>query len=175
MHRRNSNSRRPPRAIRASNMAAAASIRRTIHVSANPQSAQWNVTIERQLTAKHRPAAELCGHETHYRLTLTEDLNQIAPSTIPYTTTAASPFVDPRAPYPNWFTLPLQRERRIPKLQALEVGVSRKLSNGLSFEANYALAKKSERCARRRAKRLRQRGGLRAGGLESIRSACGSR
>jgi len=40
-----------------------------------------------------------------YRLSITEDLNQIPASTTPYQTTPASPYVDPRAAYLNWFTL----------------------------------------------------------------------
>jgi hypothetical protein len=106
----------------------------------DPQSAQWNVTIERELTASLALRLSYVGMNS-YRLTLTEDLNQIAPSTIPYTTTAASPYVDPRAPYPNWFTLLSTENAGFQNYQALEVGLTRKLSNGLSFQANYSFAK----------------------------------
>jgi hypothetical protein len=106
----------------------------------DPQSTQWNVTIERQLSTSTSLRVSYVGMNS-YRLTLTEDLNQIAPSTIPYTTTAASPYVDPRAPYPNWFTLLSTENAGFQNYQALEVGVTRKLVHGLSFQANYTWAK----------------------------------
>jgi hypothetical protein len=106
----------------------------------DPQSAQWNVTLERELTQSIALRVSYVGMNS-YRLTLTEDLNQIAPSATPYTTTAASPYVDPRAPYANWFTLLSTENAGFQNYQALEVSVTRKLSKGLSFQANYAWAK----------------------------------
>ncbi len=70
----------------------------------DPQSNQWSVTVERQLNDATSVRASYVGMHT-YRLSVTEDLNQIAASTTPYATTAASPYVDPRAPYHNWFSL----------------------------------------------------------------------
>src|ERR1700761_5230733 len=70
----------------------------------DPQSEQWNLTVERQLQADTTLRVSSDGMHT-YRLNITEDLNQIPASTTPYRTTAASPYVDPRAPYTNWFSL----------------------------------------------------------------------
>ena len=70
----------------------------------DPQANQWNLTVERQLTSSDSLRVSYVGMHT-YRLSITEDLNQIPASTTPYQTTAASPYVDPRAPYHNWFTL----------------------------------------------------------------------
>jgi hypothetical protein len=68
------------------------------------QANQWNLTVERQLTSNDSLRVSYVGMHT-YRLSITEDLNQIPASTTPYQTTVASRYVDPRAPYHNWFTL----------------------------------------------------------------------
>ena len=76
-----------------------------------------------------------------YRLSITEDLNQIPASTTPYQTTAASPYVDPRAPYHNWFTLYSTFNAGKANYDALELEWSHKNSHGLYFDASYTLAK----------------------------------
>src|SRR6202023_4312272 len=70
----------------------------------DPQSNQWNLTVERQLSNNDTLRLSYAGMHT-YRLSITEDLNQIPASATPYQTTAASPYVDPRSPPPNVFTL----------------------------------------------------------------------
>jgi hypothetical protein len=55
----------------------------------DPQSNQWNITVERELTNNTSIRASYVGMHT-YRLSITEDLNQIPASTTPFTTTAAS-------------------------------------------------------------------------------------
>jgi hypothetical protein len=106
----------------------------------DPQSEQWNLTVERQLQADTTLRASYIGMHT-YRLNITEDLNQIPASTTPYNTTAASPYVDPRAPYTNWFSLYSTFNAGTQNYQALEVDATHRLSHGLYFEANYTLAK----------------------------------
>ena len=106
----------------------------------DPQSEQWNLTVERQLQADTTLRVSYVGMHT-YRLNITEDLNQIPTSTTPYTTTAASPYVDPRAPYTNWFSLYSTFNAGTQSYQALEVDATHRLSHGLYLEANYTLAK----------------------------------
>jgi Carboxypeptidase regulatory-like domain len=106
----------------------------------DPQSEQWNLTVERQLQADTTLRVSYVGMHT-YRLNITEDLNQIPASTTPYSTTAASPYVDPRAPYTNWFSLYSTFNAGTQNYQALEVDATHRLSHGLYFEANYTLAK----------------------------------
>jgi hypothetical protein len=74
-------------------------------------------------------------------LSITEDLNQIPASTTPYQTTAASPYVDPRAPYHNWFELYSTFNAGEANYNALEVEETHKISRGLHFDAAYTLAK----------------------------------
>ena len=64
----------------------------------DPQSAQWNVTFERELNPSTAMRVSYVGMNT-YRLNVTVNLNQIVPSALPY---VPSPFVDPRAPFQNW-------------------------------------------------------------------------
>ena len=70
-------------------------------------------------------------------MSITEDLNQIPASTTPYQTTAASPYVDPRAPYQNWFTLYSTFNAGEANYNALEIEATHRMSHGLYFDANY--------------------------------------
>jgi len=106
----------------------------------DPQSNQWNLTVERQLTSNDTLRASYVGMHS-YRLNVTEDLNQIPASTTPYQTTAASPYVDPRAPYNNWFTLYSTFNTGTANYEAMEVEATHRMSHGLYFDANYTLAK----------------------------------
>ncbi len=106
----------------------------------DPQANQWNLTVERQLTRNDSLRVSYVGMHT-YRLSITEDLNQIPASTTPYQTTAASPYVDPRAPYHNWFTLYSTFNAGEANYDALEVEESHKMSHGFYLDANYTLAK----------------------------------
>src|ERR1700724_439679 len=62
----------------------------------DPQAAQWNLTIERQITANTMARISYVGMSS-YRLPITIDLNQVAPSTTPY-----SPSL---TPFPNGLLL----------------------------------------------------------------------
>jgi hypothetical protein len=106
----------------------------------DPQANQWNLTVERQLTSSDSLRVSYVGMHT-YRLNITEDLNQIPASTMLYQTTAASPYVDPRAPYHNWFSLYSTFNAGEANYNALQVEESHKMSHGLYFSANYTLAK----------------------------------
>jgi hypothetical protein len=106
----------------------------------DPQANQWNLTLERQLTNSDSLRVSYVGMHTD-RLNITEDLNQIPASTTPYQTTVASPYVDPRAPYHNWFTLYSTFNAGEANYNALQVGESHRMSHGLYVDANYTLAK----------------------------------
>ena len=106
----------------------------------DPQSNQWNLTVERQLSTNDTLRVSYVGMHT-YRLNITEDLNQIPASTTPYLSTAASPYVDPRAPYHNWFTLYSTFNAGKANYSAMEVEATHRMSHGLYFDANYTLAK----------------------------------
>jgi hypothetical protein len=106
----------------------------------DPQANQWNLTVERQLTASDSLRVSYVGMHT-YRLSITEDLNQIPASTTPYQTTAASPYVDPRAPYHNWFELYSTFNAGEANYNALQIEENHKMAHGLYMDANYTFAK----------------------------------
>jgi len=106
----------------------------------DPQSNQWNVTVEREITNSTVLRASYVGMHT-YRLNLTEDLNQIPASTTPYDTGAtAGPFVDKRAPYQNWTTLLSTFNAGEDNYKAFVFEATRRMEHGLYFSANYTLA-----------------------------------
>ncbi len=107
----------------------------------DPQSNQWNLTVERELTAATALRASYVGMHS-YRLNLTEDLNQIPASTVPYDTGAtAGAFVDNRAPYQNWTTLLSTFNAGEANYHAFELNATHRLEHGLYFDANYTFAK----------------------------------
>jgi hypothetical protein len=102
----------------------------------DPQSAQWNVTVERELNPNTAMRVSYVGMNS-YRLNVTVNLNQIAPSAAPY---VPSPFVDPRAPFQNW-GIPFSTENLgFQNYQAMQVEVTHRTGSGLSFQANYTWA-----------------------------------
>lgn len=106
----------------------------------DPQSEQWNLTIEHQLQADTTFRISYVGMHT-YRINITEDLNQLQASSTPYATTASSPFVDPRAPYHNWTTLFSTFNAGSANYQALEIQGTHRMAHGLYADANYTFAK----------------------------------
>jgi hypothetical protein len=106
----------------------------------DPQANQWNLTIERQVGSNDSVRVSYVGMHT-YRLSITEDLNQIPASTTPYQTAAASPYVDPRAPYHNWFSLYSTFNAGKANYNAMELEATHKTGHGLYLDANYTLAK----------------------------------
>jgi hypothetical protein len=98
----------------------------------DPQSNQWNLTVERQLTNNDTLRVSYVGMHT-YRLNITEDLNQVAAST-----TAFNPM---RTPYPNWSELYSTFNAGVANYEALQIEATHRIAHGLSFDANYAFAK----------------------------------
>lgn len=102
----------------------------------DPQTAQWNATIERQLTSTLAARITYSGMNS-YRMSVKEDYNAIPPSTQPY---VPSPYVDPRAPYQNWDEINYSANAGFQNYQGLTVEANQRLSHGLYFQANYTWA-----------------------------------
>jgi hypothetical protein len=100
------------------------------------QSAQWNVTVERELTSDTALRVSYVGMNS-YRMNVTVNLNQIAPSALPY---VPSPFVDPRAPFQNWGVIYSTENLGGQNYQGMEVEATHRMSRGLNFAANYTWA-----------------------------------
>jgi hypothetical protein len=98
----------------------------------DPQSSQWNVTVERQLNNATTARVSYVGMHS-YRINITEDLNQVPASTTPYNPGAV--------PYQNWFTLYSTFNAGKQNYHAFEGEVTHHLSHGLYLDASYSLAK----------------------------------
>ncbi len=105
----------------------------------DPQSNQWNVTVEREILRNTSVRASYVGMHT-YRLSITEDLNQIPASTTAFATTPASPYVDPRSPHPNWTELFSTFNAGEANYHAFELDATQRMERGLYFDANYTFA-----------------------------------
>ncbi len=97
----------------------------------DPQSNQWSVTVERQLNDATALRASYVGMHT-YRLSVTEDLNQVPASTTPFSAS--------ELPYQNWTTLYSTFNAGKANYSAFELEASRRMAHGLFFDANYTLA-----------------------------------
>ncbi len=107
----------------------------------DPQAAQWNLTVERQVAPSTVVRASYVGM-SNYRLPVTIDLNQIPAGTIPWDTGAtAGVFVDKRAPYQNWTLLMSSENIGQASYHAGIAEVDHKMSHGIALQANYTLAK----------------------------------
>ncbi|HEY6328483.1 MAG TPA: TonB-dependent receptor, partial [Blastocatellia bacterium] len=98
----------------------------------DPQSNQWNLTLERELPLGMALRASYLGMNT-YRMQVTEDLNQVQPSTHPY-----NPALKP---YPNWGIIYSSENAGFANYQAMQVELDKRLKNGLTLQASYMLEK----------------------------------
>src|SRR5258705_3145685 len=105
----------------------------------DPQSNQWNVTVEREISSSTSIRASYVGMHT-YRLSITDDLNQIPSSTTPFSPTAAIPWADPRSPYTNWGQLYSTFNTGEANYRAFELEAKHRMQHGLYFDANYTYA-----------------------------------
>ena len=110
-------------------------------------SAQWNLTVERQLTANTTVRLSYVGQST-WHLPITVDLNQIRPSTTPYVATLAPgepngvlPWADPRSPYPQFAMLMYADSIGNSNYQAGVAELRHRTSYGLTFLGSYTWAK----------------------------------
>jgi len=107
----------------------------------DPSSAQWNLTVERELTPNTTVRVSYTGQGS-YHLPITIDRNQIAASTTPYTIpNNGYSVVDPRAPYQNWNLLMESESVGNQSYQAGIVEFTHRASHGFTFQANYTFAK----------------------------------
>lgn len=95
------------------------------------QAAQWNLTVEHELTSNTALRASYVG-ESSYRLNATVNLNQQQPSTL-----ANNP--NP-IPFPNWGTIFSTGNYGHEDYQALQLQATHRMGNGLFYQANYTWA-----------------------------------
>jgi hypothetical protein len=98
----------------------------------DPQSAQWNLTIERELTRDITIRESYLGMSS-YRMSQTVDLNQVAPSAI-------SPNRNPR-PYLNWGRILSTTNSGHVNYNGLQSEFNVRSRAGLTFQASHVWAK----------------------------------
>lgn len=107
----------------------------------DPSSAQWNLTVERELSPNSSVRLSYTGQST-YHLPITVDNNQIPASTTPYTVpNNGYSVVDPRAPFQNYLLLMESFSNGTQSYQAGIAEFTHKLSHGAAFQASYTFAK----------------------------------
>jgi hypothetical protein len=105
----------------------------------DPTSAQWNFTVEREVTAGTKVRLSYAGQGT-WHLPITVDLNQIKPGKTPYSV-PDNGYLDPRAPYQNWLLLMYSDSIGNASYHAGIAEVQQRFSKGLAVQANYTFAK----------------------------------
>ena len=107
----------------------------------DPSSAQWNLTVERELTPNTVVRLSYTGQED-WHLPITVDNNQIPASTTPYTVpNNGYSVVDPRAPFQNWLLLMESFSNGTQNYESGIAEVTHKEGHGVTFQANYTFAK----------------------------------
>lgn len=98
------------------------------------QSAQWNVTLERELTSNTAARISYVGMNS-YRLPVTVNWNQQRPTTVPAPQSNPNPI-----PFPNWGTIFSTENLGHQNYQAMELQVTHRTGHGLTYQANYTWA-----------------------------------
>jgi hypothetical protein len=98
----------------------------------DPQSAQWNLTVERELVRDTTLRVSYVGTNS-YRMSQTVDLNQLPPSTI-------SPNPNPK-PYPNWGRILSSENQGSVNYEGLQSEIDHRTSAGLTLQASDVWAK----------------------------------
>jgi hypothetical protein len=98
----------------------------------DPQSAQWNVTLERQLSSDLTLRLSYVGMNS-YRMAQTEDLNQHPAST--------QPDVFNTRPYRNWGRILSSENHGFANYQALQSELNKSFGHGILFQASHVWAK----------------------------------
>ncbi len=94
------------------------------------QSAQWNLTVERELTSNTSLRISYVGMNS-YRLNVTENLNQSKPTT----STTPNP-----VPFQNWGVIYSTYNLGKQNYQGMELEATHRMARGLSYKANYTWA-----------------------------------
>jgi hypothetical protein len=98
------------------------------------QSAQWSITLERQVTSNTAARISYVGMNS-YRLNVSVNWNQRRPTTVP------SPLPNPNPiPFPNWGTIFSTENLGHQNYQALELQATHRTGHGLTYQANYTWA-----------------------------------
>jgi hypothetical protein len=98
----------------------------------DPQSAQWNLTVERELAPDITLRESYLGMSS-YRMSQTIDLNQVEPS-------SASPNPNPK-PYSNWGRILSTTNSGHVNYNALQSELNMRARSGLTFQASHVWAK----------------------------------
>jgi len=98
----------------------------------DPQSAQWNLTVERELVRDTTLRVSYVGTNS-YRMSQTVDLNQVAPSTI-------SPNPNPK-PYLNWGRILSSENEGSVNYEGLQSEINHRSRSGLTLQASHVWAK----------------------------------
>jgi hypothetical protein len=98
----------------------------------DPQSAQWNLTLERELVPDTSLRISYVGANS-YRMSQTVDLNQVQPSSI-------SPNPSPR-PYPNWGRILSSENQGNVNYEGLQSELNHRSRGGLILQASHVWAK----------------------------------
>jgi hypothetical protein len=98
----------------------------------DPQSAQWNLTVEREL-ARDITLRESYVGMSSYRMSQTVDLNQVEPST-------TSPNPNPK-PYANWGRILSTTNAGHVNYNGLQSELNMRARGGLTFQASHVWAK----------------------------------
>jgi hypothetical protein len=98
----------------------------------DPQSAQWNLTVERELFRDTTLRVSYVGTNS-YRMSQTVDLNQVQPSAI-------SPNPNPK-PYLNWGRILSSENQGSVNYEGLQSEIDHRTSAGLTLQASHVWAK----------------------------------
>ena len=98
----------------------------------DPQSAQWNLTVERELVRDTTFRVSYVGTNS-YRMSQTVDLNQLPSSTL-------SPNPNPK-PYPNWGRILSSENEGSVNYEGLQSELNHRTRGGLTLQASHVWAK----------------------------------
>ena len=98
----------------------------------DPQSAQWNLTVERELVRDLTLRVSYVGTNS-YRMSQTVDLNQVHPSTSAYDSNLR--------PYLNWGRILSSENQGSVNYEGLQSELNQRFRGGLSFQASHVWAK----------------------------------
>ena len=107
----------------------------------DPSSAQWNLTVERELTSDTVVKLSYTGQGA-YHLPITVDNNQIPASTTPYTVpNNGYSVVSANTPFQNWLLLMESDSIGTQNYESGIAEVTHKEGHGITFQASYTLTK----------------------------------
>lgn len=98
----------------------------------DPQSVQWNLTLEREFGKDYSVRASYIGMNS-YRLNSTVDYNTVAPSATPYTSA--------RRPFTNWSRILSRENIANANYQSMQIEGNRRFAKGVFLQSSYVFAK----------------------------------